>query len=141
MTAKQYLRQIRKLQRNIDILTEEIEERRAKLTSTSSPVLGDRVQTSPGGDRFADLIAALADKELEQEELVYKYQIMRLTMIEQITSLDTDVQVAVLRGRYLQGKALRRIAEEMHYSYDRICHIHGEALAAFAAKFPEILER
>ena len=138
MTAKQYLRQLRKLERNILILTEEIEQRRSSLTSTSAPIAGDKVQTSPGGDRFADLIAALADIELQQETLIGIYHSMRAEMINQILSLDNDMQVTVLRSRYLLGKPLRIVAQETHYSYERICHIHGEALAAFTKKYPGI---
>lgn len=139
MTAKQYLRQILKAERNIKILEEEIEERRTKLESTAAPSLGDKVQTSPGGDRFAEMVANLADKEIQQAELVYIYKDMRITMVNQIIGLDNDMQVAVLRGRYIQGKSLRMIAWEQHYSYDRICHVHGEALTAFAKKYPECL--
>lgn len=138
MTAKQYLRQLRKLERNILILTEEIEQRRSSLTSTSAPIAGDKVQTSPGGDRFADLIAALADIELQQETLIGIYHSMRAEMVSQILSLDNDMQVTVLRSRYLLGKPLRIVAQETHYSYERICHIHGEALAAFTKKYPHI---
>lgn len=138
MTAKQYLRQLRKLERNILILTEEIEQRRSSLTSTSAPIAGDKVQTSPGGDRFADLIAALADIELQQETLIGIYHSMRAEMVSQILSLDNDMQVTVLRSRYLLGKSLRIVAQETHYSYERICHIHGEALAAFTKKYPGI---
>lgn len=138
MTAKQYLRQLRKLERNILILTEEIEQRRSSLTSTSAPIAGDKVQTSPGGDRFADLIAALADIELQQETLIGIYHSMRAEMVSQILSLDNDMQVTVLRSRYLLGKPLRIVAQETHYSYERICHIHGEALAAFTKKYPGI---
>lgn len=138
MTAKQYLRQLRKLERNILILTEEIEQRRSSLTSTSAPIAGDKVQTSPGGDRFADLIAALADIELQQETLIGIYHSMRAEMVSQILSLDNDMQVTVLRSRYLLGKSLRIVAQETHYSYERICHIHGEALVAFTKKYPDI---
>lgn len=139
MTAKQYLRQILKAQRNIQILTDEIEERRTKLMSTAAPTLGDKVQTSPSGDRFADMMAALADKEIQQAEMLYAYKLLRIQIIDQLMGLDSDVQVAVLRARYIQGKSLRIVAQEMHYSYDRICHIHGEALVSFIKKYPEVL--
>ena len=138
MTAKQYLRQLWRLQLNIAILTEEIESRKTSLTSTTAPVLGDRVQTSSTGDRFADMIAVLADKELQQERLLYEYHIMRADILQEISALDNEMQVTVLYGRYLMRKSLRQIAEETNYSYDRICHIHGEALIAFAQKYPKI---
>lgn len=135
MTAKQYLRQLWRLQQNIRILTEEIEERRTQLTSTAVPTLGDKVQTSPGGDKFADMIAALADKEVYQEQLLYEYNLMRAEILGQIMALDNEMHVEVLRSRYLLRKQLKQIAKETNYSYDRICHIHGEALLAFYKKY------
>ena len=138
MTAKQYLRQLSKLQHRIKILQEEIAERRTRLESTTAPVLGDRVQTSPGGDRFADAIAILADKDLQRQELVWIYENMRDKIVDQILELDNDTQQKVLYERYVHEKYLKDIAREMSYSYDRICHIHGEALISFARKHVDI---
>lgn len=139
MTAKQYLRQLSKLQQRINILKDEIAERRTRLESTTAPVLGDRVQTSPGGDRFADAIAILADKDLQRQELVWIYENMRDKIVDQILELDNEIQQKVLYERYVHNRMLKSIATEMHYSYDRVCHIHGEALISFTRKHVDIL--
>lgn len=138
MTVKQYLRQLSKLQTNIDILSSELEERRTRLESTAAPPLGDKVQTSPGGDRFADAIAAMADKDIQRRELIYIYEELRARIVDQILALDNELQQRVLYERYVHGKQLRVIALELHYSYDRICHVHGEALISFAKKHVSI---
>ena len=139
MTAKHYLRQLAKIQRSIEILKDEIDERRTRLESTSAPVLGDRVQTSPGGDRFADTIAILADKDLQRQELIYTYESLRDTIVDQILELDNEIQQKVLYERYVHNRMLKSIATELHYSYDRVCHIHGEALISFTRKHVDIL--
>lgn len=139
MTAKHYLRQLAKIQRSIEILKDEIDERRTRLESTSAPVLGDRVQTSPGGDRFADAIAILADKDLQRQELIYTYESLRDTIVDQILELDNEIQQKVLYERYVHNRMLKSIATELHYSYDRVCHIHGEALISFTRKHVDIL--
>lgn len=140
MTVKQYLRQIMKAQLHIDILREEIEARRTALTSTASPVLGDRVQTSPGGDRFADLIAVLADKEAQLEWELMDFIDLRDRIIHQILGIDNVIQSRVLYDRYVQNKFLKDIAREQSYSYDRICHIHGEALQHFFQKYKDSIQ-
>ena len=43
MAAKRYLCELANLSRRIAVLNEEIEARRAKLTSVSVPITGDRV--------------------------------------------------------------------------------------------------
>lgn len=135
MTAKQYLRQLTKLELNITILTEELEERRTRLTSTAAPPLGDKVQSSPKGDVFASMMAALADKELQRAELIYAYERQRDTIVEQILGMDDAVQGRVLYERYVRSKRWDLIASEMNYSIQRIFQIHGNALVAFAVKY------
>ena len=139
MTAKQYLRQLSRLQQNIKILAEEIEERRTRLTSTAAPSLGDKVQSSPQADAFATAMAILADKDLQRQDLVWIYEAKRDEIVDQILGLDNIVQQRVLYERYVRERYLKDIAAEMHYSYDRICHIHGEALSSFARKYIDIL--
>lgn len=134
MTAKQYLRQLTNLELNIRILSEEIEERRSRLTSTAAPILGDRVQTSPK-DVFASMMAALADKEVAQADLILIYEQKRDEIVTQILGMDDAVQGRVLYERYVQRKRWEVIADGMHYSIQRIFQIHGNALVEFARKY------
>lgn len=135
MTSKQYLRQLSQKEIHIRKLSDEIEERRAKLTSMTLPVLGDKVQTSPGGDHFADMIAALADREVELSEKIQDYFSFRDEMVDRILGMDDAVQGDVLYQRYVQGKQWQPIADDMHYSVQRVFQIHGNALVAFAVKY------
>lgn len=135
MTAKQYLRQLSKIELNIRILTDELEERRTRLTSTAAPPLGDKVQSSPRGDAFAAALAALADKDLQRRDLIFIYEQQRDTIVDQIIGLDNAMQSQVLYERYIQGKRWDVIAAEMHYTMQRIFQIHGNALVEFAKKY------
>lgn len=137
MTVKQYLRQLARLQLHILILSEEIETRRARLESTAVPALGDRVQSSPR-DVFADMMAALADKELQLAEMIYAYELQRDTIVRQILNLDNETQSRVLYERYVRGKRWDTIASEMHYNRQHVCRIHGNALIEFSKKYPDI---
>lgn len=131
MTAKQYLRQLSKIELNIRILTDELEERRTRLTSTAAPVLGDKVQSTPKGDAFAAAMAAIADKDIQRQELVFIYEQQRDRIVGQIIELPNPLQARVLYDRYVQNRTLVQIADATHYSYTRICHVHGQALADF----------
>lgn len=131
MTAKQYLRQLTKLELNIRILTDELEERRTRLTSTAAPPLGDKVQSSPRGDAFAAAMAAIADKDIQRQELVFIYEQQRDRIVGQIIELPNPLQARVLYDRYVRNRTLVQIADATHYSYTRICHVHGQALADF----------
>ena len=133
MTVKQYLRQLGKLQQNIRILTEELEERRTRLTSTAAPVLGDKVQSSTSGDSFASAIVAIADKDIQRQTLICVYEEMRDRIVEQILGMDaSEIERQILYAHYVQGESLRVIAEKNAYSYDWICHMHGRALIKFS---------
>lgn len=135
MTAKQYLRQLSKIELNIRLLTEELEERRTRLTSTAAPPLGDKVQSSPKGDTFASAMAVLADKDLQRRELIVCYEMLRDEIVEKILGLDNSIYSQVLYERYVQRKSWDSISEDMHYSLQHIFRLHGNALVAFAVKY------
>ena len=135
MTAKQYLRQLSKIEFNIRLLTEEVEERRTRLTSTAAPVLGDKVQSSPRGDAFAAAMAALADKDLQRQQMIWVYEQLRDEITDRILGMEDSAQAQVLYERYVKRKRWDVIAEEMHYTVQRIFQIHGNALVAFYVKY------
>lgn len=135
MTPKQFLRQLRKIAANIEVLQEELTRLRSRVESTTVQISADRVQTSPTGDRFADAIADLADKELYYMDMVEEYERLRQRIVDLILGMDNPIHVQVLYGRYVKGRSLSAIANELAYSYDRIKHVHGEALQAFDEKY------
>lgn len=135
MTAKQYLRKLRFIQKNIDTLQEEIARLRSRLESTAVPSLGDRVQSSGTHDRFADAIASLADKEIQYSDLLETYEKFRQQIVAKILSMDNDIYARILYARYVQNKTLGSIADDLAYSIDRMKHLHGEALDAFQKKY------
>lgn len=141
MTASQYLKQLRRIRANIQVLECEIEFRRTKLESTSKPITSDRVQTSVHGDRFADMMAALADKEVQLEDMLWAYSRLRDKIVREILELEaTPLQVLILHGYYAEGKTLTQIASEQHYSNVHIWQQHAVALDAFEAQYSEKLK-
>jgi hypothetical protein len=135
MTPKQFLGQLRKIAANIEVLQEELTRLRSRVESTTVQLSADRVQTSPTGDRFADAIADLADKELYYMDMVEEYERLRQRIVDLMLGMDNPIHVQVLYGRYVKGRSLSAIANDLAYSYDRIKHVHGEALQAFDEKY------
>ena len=133
MTAKEYLRQIRRLDRQLEnLLRERNELERAQTFLRSPQINGDRVQTSPSGDppwmgyliKWEELTLKIGE---EWDRLIER----RHTTIKLIYSLEDSRLTEILYKRYVEFKRFDRIAREMHYSIDRIWHLHGEALTAF----------
>ncbi len=133
MTAKEYLSQIRRIDVHIDHLLKEREELERAQTFLRSPQIdGDRVQTSPSGDppwmgyiiRWEELTNQIGE---EWDRLIDR----RHTTIKMLYCLNDSRYIELLYKRYVEFKHFKRIAREMHYSLDRIWHMHGEALTAF----------
>lgn len=133
MTAKEYLRQLRKIDRQLELLFREREELEKAQTFMRSPQIdGDRVQTSPSGDppwmgyliKWEEMTNRIGEK---WDELIDKKQLI----ISQINLLSDTRYMDILMKRYVEFKRFGKIAREMHYSESRILHLHGEALGVF----------
>lgn len=138
MTAKEYLRQIRRIDQHIDSLIREREDLEKAQTFLRSPQIeGDRVQTSPSGDppwmgyiiKWEELTNRIGE---EWDALIEK----RGIIIAQINSLSDTRYIALLTKRYVEYKSFEKIAVEMNYTYDHIRRLHGWALEAFKQKMP-----
>lgn len=137
MTAKEYLRRLGRLQLNIEKLTAEIEARRARLEAPAMPNLSEKVQSSIGGDRFADAIAHIVDAEIERQQKILAYEAERDRIVEQILDLEDARQARLLYDHYVLGKPLKDLAREYSYDYYWLCHLHGQALQTFSEKYKD----
>ncbi len=137
MTAKEYLRKLGKLQLNIEKLTAEIEARRSRLEAPAMPNLSEKVQSSIGGDRFADAIAHIVDAEKERQQKILAYETERDQIVNEILGLDDARQARILYDHYVLGKPLKVLAREYSYDYHWLCHLHGRALQTFSEKYKE----
>lgn len=133
MTAKEYLRQLRKIDRQLELLFKEREELEKAQTFMRSPQMdGDRVQTSPSGDppwmgyliKWEEMTARIGEKWDELIEL-------KQTIIDQIGMLSDTRYIDILGKRYVEFKSFEMIAVEMGYSFEYTLRIHWEALKAF----------
>ena len=133
MTAKQYLRQLGRIDKQLDnLIKERAELERAQTYLRSPQIEGDRVQTSPSGDppwlgyliKWEELTAKISDK---WDDLIRK----RYKIIDQINSLSDARYIKLLSLRYVEFKSLEEIAVEMGYTFGHVLRLHGQALVEF----------
>lgn len=135
MTAKDYLREIRK----IDLLIDQKITEYDALRSGRSYVGGmdyakDRVQTSPEGTGFARLSDKLTDLQREIDREIDEWSDTRHERINQIQRLARPEYVDILFRRYVKYQSFESISSELRYSYNYVCNLHGEALREFEKK-------
>jgi len=146
--AKEYLDQIRLLDKRIDRKIEEKEVLKSIATSTGSHAMSpDKVQSSINLHKTEDAITKYVDLEKEIDRMIDELVMLRDKIINEIHELD-DVRYEELLCLKYVGKLdenadrihyyrLEEIACIMkksngdHYSFDHIAHLHGEALQLF----------
>ena len=135
-SAKRYLQKIRKL----DMMIEQRIKQRDTLRNfdgvTAIQYDGDPVQTSHSGSApFEKSVEKLISLEEELDVLIDEYVTLKNKIIGEIQGLNNTVYIALLHKRYVEYKSLEVIAVEMHYSYERVRHLHGYALHAFELEY------
>lgn len=140
MNAKEYLKQLQKIDVMIKQRQQERDALRAMLGSIGSfDYSKDRVQTSPSGDaQYAKTVEKIADIEAEVDRLIDDYANKKDTIIGQIQILEKNNHMEILYKRYVEFKRMGEIAREMNYTYPYTVSLHGQALKEFAKKI-EIL--
>lgn len=132
MTTKKYLKQVIRLQKNIEYRKEQLEELKELSTSIGSfDYSRDVVDTTPTGDGMENKVIKVADLEAEIKEKIILYTIKKNQIISEIESLEQETLIDILMKVYVEDKSLEQVAVELAYSYDRVRHLHGIALAEF----------
>lgn len=139
MDARNYLKQIHRLETRISMRQRQIKDLRRSLTYLHSvDYSADRVQTSPDGSGFTNEAIRLVDLEADAQRIIHECETLRARIISQIEAMEDRRYVDVLSGVYIHRMDLMDIAADMDYDYYWVCHLHGEALRAFERKYPDI---
>lgn len=134
-SPKEYLRQIRLFDICIRQKEAELAAMRSELENMSAAVTGERVQTS-AKDKMSEKVSHIVDLENQIIQDKEKFLRMKDRIINEIQCLNNAVYVDILYKRYVEYMRLEEIAVKLHYSYDRMRHLHGLALEAFRKKSP-----
>lgn len=137
MTAKEYLRQIGRMELHIYQKKAELKKLRQEASTLKGVGYdGIRVQSGPG-KAVEETAIRLADLDAEIEREIIDLSISRHKIIGEIQSVENRTYEALLYKRYVELKTLELISTEMNYSYEHIRRLHGWALKSFEKQHPE----
>lgn len=136
MTAKEFLRELRRVDRLIDRKCTQLEELRTTAESVTIALNPDKVQNSKMNSR-EDLLVRIVDLEYRINAEINQYTDKKAKAMALIDSLEDDRFVDILYMWYLEKKSWEQIAVALNYSYRRVTQLHGHALQALDKKIAE----
>ena len=131
MTTRDYLLQIRKLDKMIQNKLSEIYQLRTMACNVTASNESDRVQTSSDKDRIGSVVSKIVDMERSVDEMIDA----RCNIVNQIDEISDMDLYDVLAKMYILGKDLKVIAVERGVTYRYMVSIHKKALKAFEEKY------
>ena len=135
MDTKQYLSQIKRLDRQIQNKLSELYNLKMMARSISVSNEGERVQTSGNKDQLGAVVAKIVDMEKEVDKMVDLFVDTRSEIISQIDSMDDLDSYDILSMRYVAGKTFHEISEKTGWSIRKVFSLHGKALLEFEKKY------
>lgn len=127
MNAKDFLRQIKKLDRLIENKLIEIQQLKDTANNTTANLTGERVQSSGNPQKIAHAIGRYVDLERELNQDIDKFIDAKkdvISVIEQLNATEYDV----LHKIYVQYLTLEDVADAYDRTYSWATTIHGRAL-------------
>lgn len=82
-------------------------------------------------DRVGEAVARAVDVADGIQREIAELQERRCKIGREIMAVDNPTLSNLLYHVYIDGMNLKQTARRMHYSYDRICYLHGAALREF----------
>lgn len=131
--AKEELREYRDNIRYIEEKQNDAEELRARIEKTTQKLTevqsgkGDNPDKAPLEESLDRIREIEKDCDKKLQELLIK----KFVVENKIEQLDQPYK-SILYLRYIRGNTLSKVSEDMGYSYDHICKLHGKALKNYA---------
>ena len=129
MKAKEYLLQIRKIDRLVENKIAELEHWQAIATGTTTFSDGDRVQSTGNKYKMEDAIIKCIEINNEINSEIERLVDTRKEVISTIEQLKPS-EYDVLHKIYVQNKDFQTIADAKKKSYSWVTSKHGRALAS-----------
>lgn len=136
MKAKEYLLKIEKNEKLINNKRDELFKLRCMAESTTIDSANESVQSSASSDKLGNLVARIVDLENEIISDSIKAVSDMQDRIATIEQIDDATEYDILYKRYVKHLTLQQVSEELNYTYEWICKLHGRALE----KIQQIIE-
>lgn len=127
MNAKDFLLQIKKLDRMIANKQIEVQQLKELACNTSPNMSGERVQATGNPHKIADAIGKYIDLEREIQRRVDELVNVRCEVIAVIEQLNT-VEYDILHKIYVQNLTFYDVADAYDKTYSWATTVHGRAL-------------
>lgn len=127
MNAKEFLRQVKKLDRLIENKMIEVQQWKEIAENTTATLSGERVQSSHNPHRIADAIGRYIDLEMEIKRDIDAFIAAKkdvIGVIEQLEATEYDI----LHKIYVQHLTLDDVADNYDRTYSWVTTIHGQAV-------------
>lgn len=131
MNAKEFLEQVRYVDRAIDSKLEQVERLRSESTKATSLVSDMPRSSSPNLQRLEDTIIKIIDLEHEINRDIDRLVDLKNAARVSINAMTSPEERLVLELRYLCYKTWPEIAETMGVSESTVYRTHGLALVNF----------
>lgn len=127
MKAKDYLRQLKMLDRLIENKLAEKEQWKAMATSTTQQLTADRVQTSGNPQKMADAVCKIIEIEAEIDACIDNLVDTKRDVIKTLERLN-PTEYDLLHKVYVQFLTFEEVADKKGKSYSWVTTVHGRAL-------------
>jgi len=127
LKAKDYLRQLQKLDKLIENKLAEKEQWKAMATSTTQQMSADRVQTSGNPQKMADAVCKIIEIEAEIDAFVDRLVDTKREVISTLERLN-PTEYDLLHKVYVQYFTFDDVAIKNNKSYSWVTTVHGRAL-------------
>ena len=140
MTAKDYLRDIRRMDLEIKTLQEQIEMLRQDAECVKSMQVSDMPKGGKSRD-MSDAVVDSADLQMICARYMSELTQKRKEAMDLIMQVDGSELRTILLMRYLQGLDWDDIADRTNYSLRTVFSLHGEALNEFGEILDEMSDQ
>ena len=124
---KEYLKRYRKIDREVNQLLMEKDEI-FSLGTKITPTYSDMPKGTGENNRTQSTIEKLEEQEEKINKKIDLLYEVKEDIEKALHTVEDDTLRVLLRYRYINGFTWEKIAVNMHYTYQWVCKLHGEAL-------------
>lgn len=129
--TKEYLNTVHRLSIKIKRKEEELDILKTERASTGNFSTDEKVKSSKSKDKVSALAIEIVTLEKEIEELRAEKATVKKDINSILNEIEDEILYSVLHLRYIQGKTVEAIADELGYTDRHIRNLNNDAIEVF----------